>query len=91
MFSVKYKIIFIIFLANFAFVSGFFITQNIKKMEEISNNEKMADLYQAEQKQEEFEVIKKELESDETRSIFVQRTEETDYNSPKKDILYEVP
>lgn len=96
MFSVKYKIIFIIFLANLAFTGGFFIAQNIKKTEKISDNKniEIKDSYQAEQKQEIskiIEITKEEQKSDETGSASIQRTEVTDYNSPEKDILYDVP
>lgn len=93
MFSVKYKIIFIIFLANLAFVGGFFIAQNIKKTDKISDNKniEIKDSYRAEQKQEISEIIK-ESESDKTELSPVQQIETPIHNYQDKTvILQDVP
>lgn len=93
MFSVKYKIIFIIFLANLAFAGGFFIAQNIKKTDKISDNKniEIKDSYQAEQKQEISEIIK-ESESDKTELLPVQQIETPIHNGQDKTvILQDVP
>lgn len=93
MFSVKYKIIFIIFLANLAFAGGFFIAQNIKKTEKISDNKniEIKDSYRAEQKQEISEIIK-ESESYKTELSPVQQIETPIHNYQDKTIiLQDVP
>lgn len=93
MFSVKYKIIFIIFLANLAFAGGFFIAQNIKKTDKISDNKniEIKDSYRVEQKQEISEIIK-ESESDKTELLPAQQIETPIHNGQDKTvILQDVP